>query len=86
MGNEQKAPKGGFRATLALIVSIIALIFSVLSYNQTGSQKALNSELKSLQKKLQELTAETSKKLDRVKAETGEALEKLGKAVKQGDK
>ena len=85
MGNEKQVVKGGFRSTLALIVSIIALIFSVLSYNQIGSQKDLNRELKSLQKKLQELTAETSEKLEKVKAETGEALQKIGKAVKKDE-
>ena len=86
MGSEKKGATGGFRATLALIISIIALIFAVLSYNQTGGQKAMNGELKSLQKKLQELKTETSEKLDKVRAETGEALEKLGKAVKKGEK
>ena len=85
MGNEKKVVKGGVRSTLALIISIIALIFSLLSYNQIGSQKDLNGELKSLQKKLQELTAETSEKLEKVKAETGEALQKIGKAVKKDE-
>jgi len=85
LANEKKVVKGGFRSTLALIISIIALVFSLLAYNQIRSQKDLNRELKSLQKKLQELTAETSEKLEKVKADTGEALEKLGKSVKKGD-
>ncbi len=86
MGNEKKVVKGGFRATLALIISIVALLLAVLSYNRAGSQEAVNDQLKSLQKKVQELTAETSQKLEKVRAETGAALEKLGKSIKNEGK
>ena len=86
LGNEKKVVKGGFRATLALIISIVALCLSLLSYSRTGREEAVNDQLKSLQKKVQELTAETSDKLEKVRAETGAALEKLGKAIKKEDK
>jgi uncharacterized membrane-anchored protein YhcB (DUF1043 family) len=86
LGNEKKVVKGGFRATLALIISIVALLLAVLSYNRAGSQEAVNDQLKSLQKKVQELTAETSQKLEKARAETGAVLEKLGKSIKNEGK
>ena len=46
---EKKEPtkiiKGGFRATLALIFSIIALIFSLLAYYQTTDQTKYQTEI-----------------------------------------
>ena len=45
MSPEKKVVKGGFRATLALIVSIIALVFAVLAFNRTGGDESyLNSK------------------------------------------
>jgi hypothetical protein len=86
MGDEKKVVKGGFRATLALIISIIAFVFALLSYNRTGSDSDLKAEIKSLQTKLQEVTKDTAERLDKVRAETGDALEKLGKAIKKEEK
>ena len=44
MGPEKKVVKGGFRATLALIISIIALVFAVYAFNRAGGKQ---SDLKS---------------------------------------
>jgi len=84
LSNEKKVVKGGFRATLALIISIIALALSLMAYTRTGNQVGLNAELKNLKTKLQELKSDTSENLEKVRAETGQALEKLGKSIKRG--
>ena len=78
MGTGKNVVKGGFRATIALVISIIALAFALLSYNRAGTDADLKAEIKGLQKKLQEVTKDTSERLDKVRAETGAALEKLG--------
>jgi hypothetical protein len=68
--SEKKVVKGGFRATLALIISIIALALSLMAYTRTGNQGKLKSD--------------TSENLEKVRAETGQALEKLGKSIQKG--
>ncbi len=85
----QKIVKGGFRATMALIIAIIALIFSIISYQRTGGPISLEDEIKTLQKKTETLKKETiqqveklEEKTKKLKQETGEALEKLGKTLK----
>jgi cell division protein ZapA (FtsZ GTPase activity inhibitor) len=85
----EKIVKGGFRATLALIVAVIALIFAIISYQRTGGLIGLNDEIKALQKKTDTLRNETfqqveklEEKTKKLKQETGEALEKFGKTLK----
>jgi len=85
----QKIVKGGFRATMALIIAIIALIFSAISYQRTGGMVGLEGEIKALQNKTETLKNETiqqveklEEKTKKLKQETGEALEKLGKTLK----
>ena len=85
----EKIVKGGFRATLALIIAIIALVFSIISYQRTGGLVGLNDQVKALQKKTDTLKKETvqqveklEEKTKKLKQDTGEALEKLGKTLK----
>lgn len=85
----EKIVKGGFRATLAIIIAIIALIFSVISYRRTGGVIGLDDEIKALQKKTDKLKKETVQHMEKLEEktkkltqETGEALEKLGKTLK----
>ena len=84
-----KPVRGGFRATLALIVALIALIFSIISYQRTGGLVGLNNRMKALQKSTDTLKNETfqhmeklEEKTKKLKKETGEALEKLGKTLR----
>ena len=88
----QKIVKGGFRATMALIIAIIALIFSIISYRRTGGMIGVEDEIKALQNKTETLKRETvqqvkklEEKTKKLKQETGEALEKLGKTLKLED-
>lgn len=81
MSDEKKVVKGGFRATLALIISIVALILAIIAYNCTGGQANLNAQIKDLRSKMEKMKTETSARVNKVRQETATALEKLGKAV-----
>lgn len=83
MSNEKKIVKGGFRATLALIVSIIALVMAIIAYNRTGGEANLRAQISELQAKMKTLRAETSEKVDKVRQETSKALKKVGIEIKK---
>jgi hypothetical protein len=78
--------KGGFRATLALIISIIALILAVVAFNRTGGQADLNAQIKDLRTKMEKMKKETTEKMSKVRDETAKALEKVGIDVKKEEK
>jgi len=86
MSAEQKVVKGGFRATLALIISIVALILAIIAYNRTGGQANLNAQINDLRSKMEKMKTETSERVNKVREETATALEKLGKAVKKEER
>jgi len=52
MSDEKKVVKGGFRATLALIISIVGLIVAIVAFNRTGGQADLNVQVKDLRAKV----------------------------------
>jgi len=83
MAQETKVVKGGFRATLALIISIIALILAIIAYQSTGKEAPLNERIKDLQTKIETTKQETSKKIDKLRNETADTLEKIGKSMKK---
>ena len=83
MSDEKKIVKGGFRATLALIISIIALILSILAYTTAGREEDLRARIKNLQTKMESMKQESSKQIDKLRGETANALEKLSKTVKK---
>ena len=83
MGDEKKVVRGGFRATLALIVAIIALIFAIMAYNRTGGQADLNAEIKDLRAKMEKMKKETAEKVSKVRQETTKALERIGVDIKK---
>jgi hypothetical protein len=76
MDQETKVVKGGFRATLALIISVIALILSFLAYSSTGKEEDLRGTIEAMKQ-------ETSKKLDMLRNETVDTLEKLSERLKK---
>lgn len=82
MAKETKIVKGGFRATLALIMSVIALAVSVLAYTSTLREEELNARLRDMQSSLERMKQESSKQIDRLRDETANTLERLGEAVK----
>jgi hypothetical protein len=83
MTAEKRVVKGGFRATMALIISLIALILSFIAYNQTSTEADLKGQIKELQTKMDKMKQETSTKLDKVREETANTLEKMGNALKK---
>ncbi|MBL7211715.1 MAG: hypothetical protein ISS61_04970 [Desulfobacteraceae bacterium] len=83
MAKETKIVKGGFRATLALVISIIALILSIVAYTATTREEEFNVHIKNLQTSLEKMKQESSKQIEKLRDETGNVLEKLGKTVKK---
>jgi len=87
---EKKEPtkivKGGFRATLALIFSIIALIFSVITFNRTTSQTQYQTEIKELKEKLEIVKKETTELASKISQETATAIKKMGVEIKKQEK
>ncbi len=83
MSNERKVVRGGFRATLALIISIIALIVAIYAFNRTGGQADLNAEIKELRARMEKMKKETAEKVSKVRQETSKALEKIGIDIKK---
>jgi uncharacterized membrane protein (DUF106 family) len=83
MAQETKIVKGGFRATLALIFSIIALILAFIAYSSAEREENLRARIKELQTRMETMTQETSKKMDKLREDTANALHKLGKTIKK---
>ena len=83
MAQETKIVKGGFRATLALIFSIIALILAFIAYSSAEREENLRARIKELQTRMETMTQETSKKMDKLREDTANALQKLGKTIKK---
>ena len=50
--------KGGFRSTLALLISIIALIVAVIAYNRTGGDMDMQKQLNELQGTMEKMKGE----------------------------
>ena len=83
MSKEAKVVKGGFRATLALIISVIALILSFLAYSSTWKEEDQRVRIKELQGTIEVMKQETSKKMDMLRNETAVMLEKLSNRLKK---
>jgi hypothetical protein len=86
MSSETKVVKGGFRATLALIISIVALIVAIVAFNRTGGEADLNAQIKDLRTKMEKMKKDTSEKMSKVREETAKALEKVGIGIKKEEK
>ena len=83
MVEEKKIVKGGFRATLALIISIIALVVAVMAYNKTSGEADLKAQVNDLKTRLEKAKGETSKRFNKLRDETSNALENLSKKIKE---
>lgn len=83
MQEQTKIVKGGFRATLALLISIVALVVAIVAFNRTGGEADLRVQIRDLQEKVKTLRKETSEKVTRVRQETTKALEKIGIEIKK---
>jgi hypothetical protein len=72
MTTERTIVRGGFRATVALLISIIALILAFMAFYRVGGKPDIDAEIRDLQRKI-----------EGIKQETATALERIGKAVKK---
>lgn len=81
----KKVVKGGFRATLALLISIVAIAMAFIAYSRTSDQAELNAKIKSLQTKMEKMKSETSERLNKAREETSKALKKMGVDIKKDE-
>ena len=77
MAEEKVIVKGGFRASLALLISIIALILSIITYQRIGGQADLEARVKNLNEKLKTMKQESTDRMNKVIQETKKGLEKM---------
>lgn len=85
MAQPTKVVKGGFRATLALIISVIALIVSILAYITSEREGELNARIRDLQAAMENLKTESVEQLNKLRNETAKTLEEMSQAVKQDE-
>jgi hypothetical protein len=83
MAKEKATVKGGFRSTLALLISIVALILAFIAFDRTGGQTDLENRVKELNARLKTMRQESSDKIQGVLQETSKALEKLGVQIEK---
>lgn len=83
MSPETKVVKGGFRATLALIISIVALVFALIAFQRTGGQTEVDARVQELQMRMEKMREETAERVSKVRQETEKALEKIGVEIKK---
>ncbi|MBW2146847.1 MAG: hypothetical protein JRI22_07490 [Deltaproteobacteria bacterium] len=86
MSTETKGVRGGFSATLALVISIIALILAFVAFNRTGGMPDLNAQLKELQTRTEKMKKETTEKLDKIRRETSKTLENISQKIKKKER
>ena len=83
MQEQTKVVKGGFRATLALLISIVALVLAIIAFNRTGGEADLRAQISDLQARVKTLRKETSERVTKVRQETAKALQKIGIEIKK---
>ena len=66
MAKEKANVRGGFRSTLALLISIVALILAFIAFNRTGGQMDLEDRVKELNARLKTMRQESSDKISGV--------------------
>jgi uncharacterized protein HemX len=81
-----KIVKGGFRSTLALLISIIALIISVMVYYKTADQADFNAKITDIQNKLENIKKDTSDRVATIRQETVKLIDKLGVEIERDEK
>jgi len=86
MAEPKKIVKGGFRATLALIISVIALFISIFSYTSSERENDLKVRIQEFQTTMEKMKTESAQQIDKIRSETAEALEKMSNAVKNKEK
>ena len=86
MKDDKRSVRSGFIATLALVISIIALIVSLMAFNKTVTQAEMYDEIRTLHEGLLTGTKQASEKLEKMLKKTGDALEKISDKIEQKGK
>ena len=83
---QTKIVKGGLRATLALLISVIALIISIMAYYKTADQADFNAKITDIQNKLEKIKEDTADRVNKIRQETTKLIDKLGLEIKRHEK
>jgi uncharacterized protein HemX len=83
MAEEKRIVKGGFRANIALLISIVALILSIVAYQRSGGQADLESRIKTLNEKMKTMKAESADRMNTIIQDTKKGLEKLSTEIEK---
>jgi uncharacterized membrane protein (DUF106 family) len=83
MAEPTKIVKGGFRATLALVISVVALIFSILAYTSSGREAELRTRIQDLQAAMEKVKTESAVQLEKLRNETAEILNTMSETIKK---
>ena len=83
---QTKIVKGGFRATLALLISVIALIISIVAYYKAADQADFNAKITDIQNKLEKIKEDTADRVNKIRQETTNVIDKLGIEIKRHEK
>jgi hypothetical protein len=83
MPETQKIVRGGFRATVALIISIIALVIAVVAYDRSGDRPDPTAQITDLKAKIEKMKQETSQRIDKIREESAKTLDKMSKVLKK---
>lgn len=80
---EEKKAKGGFRATLALIISIIALIVAGVAYQRSTTQTDVSDQISNLQQRMKKIKEENAERLKEAREDMRRKLQELGVKIGQ---
>lgn len=73
--------KGSFLTTLALLISIIALLLALIAFQRTGGKDNINLQVRDLQAKIDKISSEMVIRVDALWKKSAETLENVGKAI-----
>ena len=83
MAEATKIVKGGFRATLALIFSLFALVISILAFTSSRSEETLKARIQDMQATMEKMKTDSAEQLDKLRNETANTLDKISKTIKK---
>ena len=83
MSNEKRIVRGGFRSTVALLISIIALILAIMALERSGGNNNLKAQIQDVQQRIEEMKRETAKRVEDMRQETSDAVERMRSAIKK---
>jgi hypothetical protein len=68
-----------------LLISIVALILAIVSFNRTGGEADLKAQIRDLHVEMKTLKKETPERVNKVCQETAKTLERIGIEVSKDE-